>query len=99
MKCKINVGNKPIVKVKLAAGHVLSGTADGKIFIHDVTTGNVVKQFNDHIQHMITNIDYCPLQNQPLAIGGKLWCVSSLVFDTRILFLEISEIMTKKYVK
>ena len=80
MKCKINAGNKAILKVRMVAGNVLSGTIDGRIFIHDAATGHLIKQFNDHIQSKITNIDYCPGQNQPLPIGGKLWCVSSYGF-------------------
>ena len=76
IKFKIETGKKAIVVIRQSAGHIVSGTRDGRVFIHEIATKTLVKQLNDHIQHCITNIDFFIGQNSPITPPARLWCVS-----------------------
>ena len=71
MKLKIETGRPAITAIRVIGNHLVSGSSDGRVFIHSMLDGKLEKQLNDHITHQITEIDHSP--------ANRLWCVSRKV--------------------
>ena len=71
MRLKIETGRPEITALRVIGNHLISGSSDGRVFIHNMSDGKLEKQLNDHITHSITEIDY--------STANRLWSVSRIV--------------------
>ena len=80
MRLKIETGRPEITALRVIGNHLVSGSSDGRVFIHNMSDGKLEKQLNDHITHSITEIDY--------SSANRLWSVSRIVENSTFYFLE-----------